>query len=61
MDRLAETLNGMLERLEAAFTQTRRFTADAAHEFRMPPAVLRGGIEVALRAERSPEEYRRVL
>jgi two-component system OmpR family sensor kinase len=35
--------------------------ADAAHELRTPLAVLRGGIEVALRADRPPEEYRRVL
>jgi len=61
MDRLAETLNGMLARLEEAFTQTRRFAADAAHELRTPLAVLRGGIEVALRADRPPDEYRRVL
>ena len=61
LDRLAETLNGMLARLEAAFDQTRRFAADAAHELRTPLTVLRGGIEVALRMERSPDEYRRVL
>jgi heavy metal sensor kinase len=61
LDRLAETLNGMLARLDEAFGQTRRFAADAAHELRTPLTVLRGGIEVALRMERSPDEYRRVL
>lgn len=61
LDRLAETLNGMLARLEEAFAQTRRFAADAAHELRTPLTVLRGGIEVALRMDRSPDEYRRVL
>lgn len=61
LDRLAETLNGMLARLDEAFGQTRRFAADAAHELRTPLTVLRGGIEVALRMERPPDEYRRVL
>lgn len=61
LDHLAQTLNGMLARLEEAFGQMRRFTADAAHELRTPLTALRGGIEVALRARRSPEEYRRVL
>jgi heavy metal sensor kinase len=61
LDYLAETLNGMLARLEGAFVQLRRFTADAAHELRTPLTVLKGEIEVALRSERSPAEYRRVL
>ena len=61
LDRLAETLNGMLGRLAAAFTEMRRFSADAAHELRTPLTALKGGIEVSLRAARSAEEYRRVL
>ena len=61
IDRLADTLNAMLARLQAAFSGMQRFTADAAHELRSPLTALRGGIEIALRAERSPDEYRRVL
>src|SRR5438046_5385152 len=51
----------MLVRLESTVVQLRRFTADAAHELRTPLTVLKGGIEVALRAERSGGEYRSVL
>jgi two-component system OmpR family sensor kinase len=54
-------LNGMLARLEAAFESQRRFTADASHELRGPLTALRGEVEVALRRERDPAEYRRVL
>lgn len=61
LDHLAETLNAMFTRLEAAFTHVRRFAVDAAHELRTPLTVLKGGIEVALRAERAPWEYRDVL
>jgi heavy metal sensor kinase len=61
LDRLAQTLNGMLARLEGTFTELRRFAADAAHELRTPLTALKGGIEVAMRADRSGEEYRTVL
>jgi len=61
IDHLADTLNTMLAGLEAAFAQAKRFSADAAHELRTPLTALKGEMEVALRAARSPEEYRRVL
>jgi len=61
LDHLAETLNAMFARLETAFTHVRRFAVDAAHELRTPLTVLKGGIEVALRADRASSEYRDVL
>jgi heavy metal sensor kinase len=61
LDRLAETLNGMLARLENAFGGMRRFSADAAHELRTPLTALKGTLEVALRSDRSGAEYRTAL
>jgi heavy metal sensor kinase len=61
LGRLARTLNEMLARLEAAFSEMRRFSADASHELRTPLTVLKGEIEVALRSERDSAEYQRVL
>jgi heavy metal sensor kinase len=61
LGRLAQTLNALIDRLQKAIEEMRRFTADAAHELRTPLAVLRSGIDVALRAPRSAEEYRQAL
>ena len=61
LERLAETLNAMLSRLDAAFSQARQLSADASHELQTPLTILKGELEVALRAPRSPEEYQRVL
>jgi heavy metal sensor kinase len=61
LQRLSETLNGMLERLEAAFRKITQFTADASHELRTPVAVMRTRAELALRKARSTEEYQEVI
>lgn len=61
LDRLAQTLNAMLDRLDSTFSQIRRFSADASHELQTPLTIIKGELEVALRAERNPEEYRDVL
>jgi heavy metal sensor kinase len=59
--RLAETFNGMLDRLERSFSSQRRFVEELSHELKTPLAVLRGEIEVALKKNRTPEEYADVL
>lgn len=47
IDRLARTMNQMLERLETASARQRRFVGDASHELRTPLTRLRAQIEVA--------------
>ena len=54
LDRLAGTLNDMMERLRAGVGQIRRFGSSAAHELRAPISRLRHRIEDALSRERDP-------
>jgi hypothetical protein len=59
--RLAFAFNALLARLEAAFGELRRFTADASHELRTPLTVIRSVGEVALREPHSETEYRDII
>jgi signal transduction histidine kinase len=44
---LADTFDGLLERLESAFGAQRRFVANASHELRTPLATMRASVDVA--------------
>jgi heavy metal sensor kinase len=61
LGKLGSVFNDMLGRLQAAFDQLRRFTADASHELRTPLTAIRSVGEVALQEQRSPAEYRDVI
>lgn len=61
LQRLSDTLNEMLARIEGAFLRVTQFTADASHELRTPISLIRTEAEIALRKPRGDAEYRDAL
>ena len=61
LQRLAETCNAMLQRLDSAVSQIKRFTADASHELRGPLSFTRTVAEVALRNPNVDPDSRRAF
>ena len=49
LEHLSRALNRMIARLDEAYQQASRFTADASHELRTPLTVIRGELESILR------------
>jgi heavy metal sensor kinase len=59
LGQLATTFNELLGRLSAAFSQQRKFMADASHEMRTPLSVIQANASVTLaQAHRDETEYR---
>jgi two-component system, OmpR family, sensor kinase len=58
---LGETLNAMLDRIEASLERERTFVADASHELRTPLTILRAELELAKRPGRTIDELRAAL
>ncbi len=61
LGRLAGVLNTTFSRLETAFAEQKRFTADASHELRTPLAVIISEAQTTLARERTPAEYRETV
>jgi heavy metal sensor kinase len=61
IEELVKTFNQLLDNLEESFNRISSFSSDASHELKTPLTVIRGEIEVALRQERTPLEYKEIL
>jgi two-component system OmpR family sensor kinase len=61
LQRLTETLNGMLDRVHEALDRERRFVDEASHELRTPLGVLKAEVDLALRGRRSHDELKVAL
>jgi signal transduction histidine kinase len=58
---LSQTLQLLIRRLGNLLETQEKFLAEAAHELRTPLTALQGELELALRRERTGEEYKRAL
>jgi signal transduction histidine kinase len=61
LQRLAETLNGMLDRIHRALDRERRLVDEASHELRTPLGVVQAELDLALKGPRSREELEDAL
>ncbi len=58
---LISSFNEMLERLDRYFKQQKRFISDVSHELKTPISVIMMQSELALRKQRSAEDYKKAL
>ena len=61
LEPLADAFNDMIARLDKSFKYIEEFSSNVVHELKTPLAIIRGELELALRKERSPREYRQAI
>jgi two-component system OmpR family sensor kinase len=61
LEGLSRAFNDLLDRLQVSFDRHRRFAAEASHQLRTPLTAMLGQVGVALRRDRSSDEYRQTL
>lgn len=61
LQKLAITINDLLDRLQASFNLQRRFIDNASHELSTPLASIASQMDVALQRDRSSDEYKKAL
>ncbi len=61
IEKLSNTLNQMISRLERSFQMSSRFTADASHELRTPLTIMRGELEALLLDKNTPPDVAETL
>ena len=61
INQLASEINNLLKRLELSFERISQFSSDASHELKTPLTIIKGELEIALRKDRSVEEYKEAL
>jgi signal transduction histidine kinase len=61
LNRLAQTFNGLMDRLQDSFATQRRFISNASHELSTPLTSISSQLEVALQRSRTEKEYQEVM
>jgi len=61
IDQLTQEINSLISRLEISFNKINQFSSDASHELKTPLTIIRGELEIALRKNRTQDEYKEVL